>query len=229
MRWAGANAERGVEMSVITMSRQVGSDAGEVAYRVASELGLREFDKRAMTQVASEVGISPSEIVDYSIDEYEGRNFFERLFSRRREVGEVTTWVGRGGTRSTRVLDEAGAIDLIEATMNAAYERGNMLIIGRGGQAILEEKPDVLHVRVVAPLEYRMARLQEERDVTAAQARRFARERDEAAAEYLRTFHFIDWDDPTLYHLVVNVDKLGVDEAAELIIKAAMDLEKATA
>ncbi len=216
-------------MPVVTMSRQVGSDAGEVAYRVAGELGLREFDKRAMTQVASEVGISPSEIVDYSIDEYEARNFFERLFTRRREITEVTTWVGEGGTRSSRILDEAGAIDLIEATMNAAYGRGDMLIIGRGGQAILEGKPDVLHVRVVAPLEYRVERLQAERDVTAAQARRFARERDEAAAEYLHKFHFIDWDDPTLYHLVVNVGKLGIDGAAALIIRAARDLQKAIA
>ncbi|MFP3896815.1 MAG: AAA family ATPase [Anaerolineales bacterium] len=215
-------------MAVITMSRQVGSDAEEVAYRIASELGLREFDKRAMTQVASEVGISASEIVDYSIDEYEARNFFERLFSRRREVTKVTSWVGRGGTRATRVLDEAGAIDLIEATMNAAYKRGNMLIIGRGGQAILEDKPDVLHVRVVAPLEYRVERLQVERDMTAAQARRFIRERDEAAAEYLREFHFINWDDPALYHLVANVGKLGVDEAATLIIRAARDLKKVT-
>jgi cytidylate kinase len=181
-----------------------------------------------MTQVASDVGIAPSEIVDYSIDEYEARNFFERLFSRRREVAEVTTWAGSGGTRSTRVLDEAGAIDLIAATVAAAYERGNMLIIGRGGQAILEDKADVLHVRVVAPLEYRVERLQEERGLLAAQARRFALERDRAAAEYLRNFHYIDWDDPALYNLVVNVGKLGLDEAAALIVSAAKKAEGTT-
>jgi cytidylate kinase len=216
-------------MAVITMSRQVGSGADQVASRVASELGLRQFGKRAMTQVASDVGIAPSEIVDYSIDEYEARNFFERLFSRRREVAEVTTWAGRGGARSTRVLDEAGAIDLIAATMAAAYERGTMLIMGRGGQAILEDKVDVLHVRVVAPLEYRVKRLQEERELMAAQARRFALERDRAAAEYLRQFHYIDWDDPTVYDLVVNVGKLGVDGATTLIVSAAKLAEGANA
>jgi hypothetical protein len=180
-----------------------------------------------MAQVASEVGIASSEIVDYSVDEYRARNFFERLFSRSREIAEVTTWAGRWGARSTRVLNEAGAVGLIEATMAAAYERGDMLIIGRGGQAILEDKPDVLHVRVVAPLEYRVERLQAERDMTAAQARRFARERDEAAAEYLRTFHYIDWDNPTLYHLVVNVGRLGIDEAAALIVQAAKGVTEA--
>ena len=52
-------------------------------------------------------------------------------------------------------------------------------------------------------------------------------ERDRATAEYLRTFHHIDWDDPTLYHLMVNTGKLGVDKAVEFIVAAAKALEEA--
>ncbi len=217
-------------MAVITMSRQIGSGAEEVAERVTQELGLRMFDKRLMMRVAAEVGIHESEIVDYSEEEYRARNFFERLFSRQRTVASVTTRTrGILGTEqvSTQVLDEARAIDLIRATMSAAYERGNVLIIGRGGQAILEDKPDVLHVRVVAPLEDRVLQLQEQENLTAPQARRLAMERDRATAEYLRTFHHINWDDPTLYHLVVNTGKLGVDKAVEFIVAAAKALEEA--
>jgi len=219
-------------MAIITMSRQVGSGAEQVANRVAEELGLRMFDKALMMRVASEVGVHESEIVDYSEEEYRARDFFERLFSRQRTVAEVTTRTrGTEGAEdiSTQILDEARAIDLIRATMGAAYERGNVLIIGRGGQAILEDKPDVLHVRVVAPLEDRVNRLQEQRNLTAPQARRLAMERDRATAEYLRTFHHVDWDDPTLYHLVVNTGKLGVNKAAELITAAAKGLKGAAA
>jgi len=217
-------------MAIITMSRQVGSGAEEVAKRVAEELRLRMFDKTLMLRVASEVGIHESEIVDYSEEEYRARNFFERLFSRQRTVAEVTTRTrGTIGAEevSSQILDEARAIDLIRATIGAAYERGNVLIIGRGGQAILEDKPDVLHVRVVAPLEERVARLQEQHSLTAPQARRLAMERDRAAAEYLRTFHHVDWNDPTLYHLVVNTGKLGTDEAAALVVGAAKAVKQA--
>jgi len=214
------------------MSRQTGSGAEEVADRVAEELGLRMFDKGLMMRVAAEVGIHESEIVDYSEEEYEARNFFERLFSRQRTVAEVATRTRGtiGGEQiGTQVLDEARAIDLIRATVGAAYERGNVLIIGRGGQAILEDKPDVLHVRVVTPLEERVMRLQEQENLTAPQARRLAMERDRATAEYLRTFHHINWDDPTLYHLAVNTGKLGMDKAVELIVAAAKGLQEAAA
>ena len=216
-------------MAIITMSRQIGSGAEEVADRVAKELGLRMFDKELMMRVAAEVGIHEAEVVDYSEEEYKARNFFERLFSRQRTVAAVTTRTrGTMGAEqvAAQVLDEARAIDMIRATMGAAYERGNVLCIGRGGQAILEDKPDVLHVRVVAPLEDRVMRLREQENLTAPQARRLAMERDRATAEYLRTFHHINWDDSTLYHLVVNAGKLGVDKAVELIVATARGLQE---
>ena len=216
-------------MPVITMSRQIGCGAAEVANRVAGTLRLRMFDKTLMMRVASEVGIHENEIVDYSEEEYQARNFFERLFSLQRTVAEVTRTQGISGEGqiNTQILDEGRAIALVRATMGAAYERGNVLIIGRGGQAILEDKADVLHVRIVSSLEDRTMRLQERDNLTVPQARRLVMERDRATAEYLRTFHQIDWDDPTLYHLVVNTGRLGIDEAAELIRAAAQGLPQA--
>jgi cytidylate kinase len=217
-------------MAVITMSRQIGSGWREIADRVIEELGLRMFDKRLMMQVAAEVGIHEAEIVDYSDEDYKARGFFDRLFSRQRTVASITTRT-RGSLgaeqRSTQALDEARAIDLIRATMGAAYERGNVLIIGRGGQAVLEDKPDVLHVRIVAPMEDRVRRLQERENITAPQARRLAAERDRAKEEYLRTLYSIDPADVTMYDLVVNTGKFGVDQTVELILAAAKALDAA--
>jgi cytidylate kinase len=210
-------------MAVITMSRQIGSGSDELAQRLCDDLGLIAFDKRLMARVASEVGISTSEIVDYSEIEYERRGFFDQLFRRSRPVAEFSMWVGSpsvGYERRARILDEHGAIELIRATVTAAYERDNILIIGRGGQAILETKPDVLHVRVVASYEDRIARLQSEQNMTPSQARRYIQENDEAKAEYLRVFFNIDADDASLYHLVVNTSRVGVEGALVLIRRA---------
>lgn len=210
-------------MPVITMSRQMGSGSEELAQRLCEDLKLIMFDKRLMARVATDVGITAGEIVDYSEEEYQRRGFFEALFRRSRPVAEFSTWVGSpvvGYERRTRVLDEEGAIDLIRATINKAYEHGNILIIGRGGQVILEDKPDVLHVRVVAPFEARVRRLQETQNMTPAQARRYLQETDSASAEYLRSFYHVEPDDATLYHLVVNTEKLGIDGALALIKQA---------
>lgn len=220
-------------MTVITVSRQFGSRADQVANRLCADLGLVVFDKRLMMRVASEVGLSEEEIVDYSEDQYRSRGFLEALFRRTRPVAEVKARTGgraAGYERPVRVLDEEGAIALIRVTINAAYERGKVLILGRGAQAILEDKPAVLHVRIVAPFEDRIEhlqsreRLQSQQGITAAQARRLITTRDRATAEYLRTFHQIDVDDPTLYHLVLNTGKLGVEGCVVLIKAAAREV-----
>lgn len=212
-------------MPVITMSRQVGSGSDELAQRLCQDLKLIMFDKRLMARVATDVGITAGEIVDYSEEEYQRRGFFEALFRRSRPVAEFSTWVGSpvaGYERRTRVLDEGGAVELIRATVNRAYEQGNILIVGRGGQVILEDKPGVLHVRVVAPFESRLRRLQESQNMTAVQARRYLQEVEIASAEYLRSFYHVDPDDASLYHLTVNTERMGM-EGALALIKEALD------
>jgi CMP/dCMP kinase len=203
-------------MAIITMSRQIGSRASELANRLCEELGLVAFDKGLMARVATNVGLGQQEIIDYSEDEYEKRGFFEALFRRRRALGEVSMWVD-SQTRTVRQLDEEDAIGLIRSTMNAAYKRGKVLIVGRGGQAILENRPGVLHVRVVAPFEERVLQLQASENLTAAQARRLIEERDAATREYLRMFHHIDVDDATLYHMVLNTGKLSMGQCVDLV------------
>jgi cytidylate kinase len=78
-------------MTVITMSRQIGSGAAEVANRLCDELGLVAVDKRLMLRVATEVGLPDQEIIDYSEEQYKTRGFLERLFGRNPPVAEVST------------------------------------------------------------------------------------------------------------------------------------------
>jgi CMP/dCMP kinase len=219
-------------MAVITMSRQVGSGSQELAQLLCAELGLNAFDKYTMLRVASEVGISPEEVIDYSEAEYERRGFLDELLRRSRTVAESSMWIGSpdiGYERRSRILDEYDAISMVRATILAAYERDQVLIIGRGGQAILEYKPDVLHVRVVAPMEERLARVEAQQELDRSKARRYLQDSDANTAEYLRTFYHIDPDDPTLYHLVVNTGLLGIEGAASLIKESFVKLPQRAA
>ena len=215
-------------MTVITMSRQIGSGAAEVANKLGEELGLVTFDKRLMLRVATEVGLSDEEIFDYSEEQYKARGFLERLFSRNRPVAEVSTWTGgrEGGyEREVSTMDEQQAIALTRTAIRAAYERGNVLIVGRGSQVVLEDKPNVVHLRLVAPFEARVEYLEAEENMTPAQARRYIQEQDRAMADYMRQFYNADVDDPTLYHMVLNVAKLGVKGCVSLI-KAMTEMEE---
>lgn len=220
-------------MTVITISRQYGSGGDEIAARVCETLGYRFFDKHLMSQVAAEVGLSESEILDFSEDHYETRGFLDRLLAWRgpRPLGEARTWnVVQGGTLAREVtkLDEADGVTFVRGTIQAVYERGNVVIVGRGGQAILQDKPDVLHVRIVAPYQVRVKNLVERENLSLGGAKDIAIKHDRASAEYLKRFYNIDWEDPMLYDLVINTHKYNIRTVAHIIVNAVghLPLEK---
>ncbi len=207
-------------MAVITISRQYGSGAREIAERLCDILGYRYFDKNLMARVAAEMGVSESEIVDFSEDTYKMRSFLDRLLGR----GKPTARLVEEGAIRVETLDEARSINLVRDTILGAYEEGNVVIIGRGGQAILREKPGVLHVRIVAPMGARALRVKEREDIPMEQASALVAEKDAAAEAYLRRFFEIDWDTPTLYHLFINTGRWTIDAAAEIIVNALSHL-----
>lgn len=118
-------------------------------------------------------------------------------------------------------------------TIQAAYEWDNVVIVGWGGQAILRDKPGVLHVRLQAPLGDRIIRVRYQEatglapELQQRAAQDIVTDRDRAAAEYLRRVHDIDWADPFLYHLVLDTKKWGTEPAVRLIIQAASCLPQA--
>ena len=218
-------------MAVITVSRQYGSEGDEIAARACETLGYRLFDKRLMAQVASEMGLSDNEIVDFSEANYKVRSFLERLFIRRgsRVVAESSTWTrDTAGTRTVEVeqLDEEWCVRMVKASIEAACKQDNIVIVGRGGQAILQDKPGVLHVRVQAPLEKRIQHVRYHEATGLApefqqkRAEEIVSERDKATAAYVMRFYHVDWDDPLLYHMAINSDRWGIEAGARLIVHA---------
>jgi cytidylate kinase len=101
-----------------------------------------------------------------------------------------------------------------------------MIIIGRGGQVILANKPDVLHVRVIAPLEKRIAVRAAREGLSLKEAQKKLVEADKAHVDFVKNFFDVDNRDPLLYDLVINTDKISIDAAAELIYVALNRLPK---
>lgn len=211
-------------MAVITISRQVGSEGDRIARGVCELLGYRYLDKALMAQVAQEQGISEEEAIDFSEDSYHVRSVVDTLLRRPPSPSGASTWnrATRGEeARLARVVDQEMAAALVSATVRALWRYGQIVVVGRGGQAILRDAPGVLHVRIVARLEDRVRRLMESAALDRKAALGLIDERDRATTQYLRRFHDVAWSDPTLYHLVVNSSLLDVEPAAEVIAAAA--------
>jgi cytidylate kinase len=101
-------------------------------------------------------------------------------------------------------------------------ELGNVIVIGRGGAVVTANLSHVLHVRLVGSLEKRVKRLQELRPVNRDAALQLIQQEDRGHERYLKKHFNRDINDPLLYDLVINTDRVTYDEAARLIADAVM-------
>jgi CMP/dCMP kinase len=218
-------------MGLITISRQYGSGGDEIADRVCQILGYRHFDKRDIARAALRAGFSEAEIAtysNYSEENFKVKNFLERLM--RRTPPKTTHKEDALSTRlaEEKVFNEASALMLVKKAVEAACNAGNTIVVGRGGQMILKDETNVLHIRVEAPIEIRIRRVEDwlRQDQPAYgimhdlwhDARGLITERDAASADYVRMFYNADWANPALYHAVLNMGKMDVEQASQIVV-----------
>src|SRR6266571_3973441 len=107
------------------------------------------------------------------------------------------------------------------ARLVAAAAHGRIVLVGRGAQAVLAQRPDALHVYVVAGKPWRMKLAVERLEVTPADVEKVVDETDRQRDQYVRTYYGRHRPDVVNYDLVVNTERLGIDGAAALIVDEA--------
>lgn len=224
-------------MAVITISRQTGSGGEEIAERLCQVLGYQLFDKRLIVKAAAESGLTEHAAIDYPEESYQVRGFLDRLFNRGNIVQVTKVWRENPyGERSLEevTLSEEAVVALVEHAIRSGCQHGNMIIIGRGGQVVLRDRPGVLHFRIEAPLEQRIQTVKDEfrharqefhADIELRrEAQDWIERRDEISADYLRRFYEADINDALLYHLMINTGRISIEQAADLIARMALEL-----
>ena len=187
-------------MSAITLSRQMGSRGDELALRVAEHLGWRRVCRDLINQAARSAGVPQVALA---------------------EIDELGFLGLRPSAREWKAYRSQ-----VERIIRELADAGDVVIVGRGSQVVLRGRPDVLHVRVIAPFEVRISRLQAERNVSADSARACLEASDRARTRFLRRSHDVRLADPALYHLIINTGLLDVSQAADLIVRAAQGRTK---
>jgi len=185
-------------MYFITLSRKMGANGSEIAKRVAAELGYHLYDTEDIESVAREMGF----LRDVRDIDRKVPSLFERIFSSRPQVH----------------------LDRLMAVMYELASRGNALFLGRGSHVLLREFPCAMHVRVTASLERRIENLLE-RGFQMDAAVRAIRRTDHEREAFIKFAFGVDWDNPELYDLVLNMDHLTVPLAADIVSHMASSEE----
>lgn len=181
-------------MTVITMTREMGSRGKDVARGLAEALGLEVVHKEVVEHhLAKRLKIRDSLVHRY----LEGA------------VGVLDNW---------RIDKKALALYTAEEIFELA-ERGNVLIRGWGATQLLRPVPHVVCVRVCAPLDARvrtlMARLKLDDPKTALKE---IKENDAAHTRVIRSLSQVSWKNPVLYDLVLNTERVPVEKCVDLVL-----------
>lgn len=200
-------------MRAVTISREYGSGGGEIAARLARRFGWQLVDHQLVTEVARSLGETDEEAAER--DERVA-GFVARAID---GLQWVAPWSG-GQPGHTADDDLRRHYAALREVVYAVTNVGKVVVVGRGAQVILADRRDVLHVRVVAPLERRAdyVALREGLSLEAAEDR--IKQKDDARARYLQAVAQRRPDDPHLYDLVINTGVLSLDQAVELVAAA---------
>lgn len=182
-------------MTIITLSRELGSGGDDVAILVAERLGLRRVGREIINRAAQAAGAGEAALAE--ID----------------ELGLL------------RVKPSPAAMKLYREKVHAIIEEqareGNVLLVGRGAQVVLAKRRDVLHVRIFAPWDLRCANVQARCGVPLEAAAARVDASDRARAMFHKRTYGVKWDAPGLYDVVLNMAHLSVPTAAAILFAAA--------
>ena len=228
-------------MLLVTMSGTIGSGAREVGQLAAEILGIDYVDRQIMVDAARRLGVSPEALAerDERCAGFRDRlaNMLRTFLERSAAPGVGDPLIGSDGLDvllarsyaetgaevggSAQELDDAVYIKTVTVIIGELGQRGNIVIVGRGGQVILKELPTALHVLTHAPLELRTHRIVERDQLTPEEASKRAHELDGGRAAFHRKFFKVDVNDACLYDLVIDTSRLPYAVAGEMVALAA--------
>lgn len=178
-------------MAIITISRGSMSGGEALANCLASELGYPCIGREILIEAAAKLGVS------------------EETFSRKLEKSP--------GLWGRLTSDRRLYIVAVQAALAEHARSGNLVYHGHAGHLLLKGIPNVLRVRLIAPLEMRVRAVMERQHLSHADAVEYIRTVDEERIRWTKFIYGLDWRDPSLYDLVVNLENMSVKTACALI------------
>ncbi len=186
-------------MSIIAISRGTLAGATLLAEQVASELQIPCISREIIVDAAREGGITEQMLTEQMDTP---PSFFTRYSKEHTKEREIYIWYIRS------------------ALFQRALE-GSFVYHGQGGHILLADISSVLRVNVVAPMDFRIKAVMTSQNVDAEAAEKHIHQIDKWREKWVQHLYGVDWHDPAIFDLAVNLEKLDVGEASHLVAQTA--------
>jgi len=197
-------------MAVITISRQYGAGGKTLGKMIADELGYEFADSEIVARVAEMANVS-THWVETVENEAGGKlsRFVTRMVSK--------PLVDRILKDERGYIDEEIYLDYLVLIIAQIADEGNVVVLGRGSQYILDDHPDAFHILMIDEFENRVRFMKENYELSESRATRVVRGEDKRRKALYQKLGKTDYDDPFLYHMVLNMGRLSLEEAAKMV------------
>lgn len=161
---------------------------------LAMKLGYRCIDRDVIVARAAAHGVSQEELRD-ALEKPPG--FLERFSHKRYKY-----------------------LALIQASLTEEVRTGNVIYHGLAGHLLLGGGRHILRTRIIAPMDFRIQMVHERLNYSRGEAVAYILKMDEQRRKWVRFLYGVEWGDPALYDIVLNLEYMTLDTACHIISAA---------
>ena len=178
-------------MAIITISRGTFSGGKAIAECLSKKLGYRCIDRDMLVRKAATRRVSEHDL--------------------RAALELPPAFPGR--FNHTRYIYLA----LIQAALIDEIRTGNAVYHGLAGHLLLRGTPGLLRLRIIAPMDYRLRMAQERLNFSRSDAIAHIEAMDRDRRKWTQFLYGVDWGDPSLYDLLINLERTTVEQASVVV------------
>ena len=205
-------------INVLTIDREYGSGAAEIAQQIADRLGWKLWDQLLTDEVARQL-----ECESLHVEKHEERR--DPLYYRVFKAFLRGSYEGTQIAPQIKIADAENIRRVSEQVVRKAAAQGNAVIVGRGSAYYLRDEHDAFHVFIYAPFKERVRRLKQG-GKNEEEAIELACNVDRDRAEFIKQNFGIKFPERHFFHLMVN-STMGEQAAVQTVLDALSAVQKA--
>jgi cytidylate kinase len=162
-----------------------------LAESLAKKLGYRCIDREQIVHKAAAWGVSQDDL--------------------RTAIERPPTFLGQ--SQHTKYIYLA----FIQAALTEEVRTGNAIYHGLAGHLLLGKGPHVLRTRIIAPMAFRIGKVQNRLKCDSEEAVAYIEKIDEDRRKWTQSLYGVDWTDASLYDVVLNLEQMNLEDACDVI------------
>ncbi len=206
-------------IKIVTVEREYGCGGGEIAQRLATHLGWKLWDQLLTEEIARLANCSKA-----AVEQREERT--DPLYYRLFRSFLRGSYEGSLNAHKLNVVDSERILKITERVVQHAAGKGHCVIVGRGSQLFLRDRPDTLRVFVYAPRDDKVRRLLS-RGKSEKEAEESVDTVDRERAGFIEKYFHVEWPDRSVYHAMINT-AIGDEAVVQMILNLMATFDSTT-